>query len=69
MDVGKFTTGIVGVAVGVVILTAILPIITDAASTEGLDDNVARLLEILPILLVVALIMGVVGMFLLRNRD
>lgn len=69
MDVGKFTTGIVGVAVGVVILTAILPIISDAASTEGLDDNVARLLEILPILLVVALIMGVVGMFLLRNRD
>lgn len=69
MDVGKFTTGIVGVAVGVVILTAILPIITDAASTDGLDDNVARLLEILPILLVVALIMGVVGMFLLRNRD
>ena len=69
MDVGKFTTGIVGVAVGVVILTAILPIITDAASTEGLNDNVARLLEILPILLVVALIMGVVGMFLLRNRD
>ena len=69
MDVGKFTTGIVGVAVGVVILTAILPIISDAASTDGLDDNVARLLEILPILLVVALIMGVVGMFLLRNRD
>lgn len=69
MDVGKYVSGIVGVAVAVVIFTAILPIISDAAGTSGLDPTVAKLLEIFPIILAVGLLMGVIGMFLLRGRD
>ena len=37
MDVGKFTSGVVGIAVSVIIVVSVaFPVITKAASTEGL---------------------------------
>lgn len=70
MDVGKFTSGVVGIAVSVIIVVSVaFPVITKAASAEGLDASVKTMLEVLPLLLVVAIVLAVIGMFITRGRE
>ena len=71
MDVGKFTSGVVGVVVAILVVTSVaLPTITTAAATEGLSSDIKAMLNVLPLLLVVAIVLAVIGMFITgRNRD
>lgn len=70
MDVGKFTSGVVGIVVAVLIIVSVaFPTIDAAAKTSGLDSSVVEMLKVLPLLLVVAVVLATIGMFITRNRD
>ena len=59
MEVGKFVGGVVGVVISVLMITALgLPVINNAVSglDAETDADIIQMLEVIPILLVVALI-------------
>lgn len=70
MEVGRFVSGVVGVVVSVLMITALgLPVIKSAVS--GLDTtkdaDIIQMLETIPLLLVVAVIVGIVALFISRR--
>lgn len=70
MEVGRFVSGVVGVVVSVLMITALgLPVIKSAVG--GLDStkdaDIIQMLETIPLLLVVAVIVGIVALFISRR--
>lgn len=68
MEVGKFISGTVGVVVMVILVVSlVLPTITDA--TTGMEAGAVKtMLLVVPTLLVVAIIVGIVGMFISKRN-
>lgn len=71
MDVGKFAASVVGIVVSVIIVVGLgIPAIANAVG--GLDAekdaDIISMLEIIPLLLVVAIIMGIVALFVSRRE-
>lgn len=69
-NVGNFTEGIVALILGVVLLTAVaIPIIGSNAVDPSfpMADALTTIINTIPIFIGVALIMAVVGMFIVRR--
>lgn len=69
-NVGGFTEGIVGLIIGVILLTAVaIPIISANAVPEGfgMADTLNTIIDTIPIFIGIALIVSVVGMFISRR--
>ena len=70
MEVGKFVGGVVGVVISVLMITALgIPVIKSAISglNSTADADIIQMLEVIPILLVVAVIVGIVALFISRR--
>lgn len=70
MEVGKFVGGVVGVVISVLMITALgLPVINTAVAglDAETDADIIQMLEVIPILLVVAVIVGIVALFISRR--
>ena len=71
MNISKFTSGLVVTIVGIILtVTVAIPIITDNQVAESVKNSAAlnSLLNIMPLLLVVGLVLGVIGMYV-SGRD
>ena len=71
MDVGKFAASVVGIVVSVIIVVGLgIPAIANAVSglNAETDADIISMLEIIPLLLVVAIIMGIVALFVSRRE-
>lgn len=69
-NVGNFTEGIVGLIIGVILLTAVaIPIISANAVPEGfsMKATLDTIINTIPIFIGIALIVSVVGMFIVRR--
>ena len=69
-NVGGFTEGIVGLIIGVILLTAVaIPIIQANPVGEGfgMAETLNTIIETIPIFVGIALIVSVVGMFISRR--
>lgn len=69
-NVGSFTEGIVGLIIGVILLTAVaIPVISANAVPEGfsMKSTLDTIINTIPIFIAVALIVSVVGMFIARR--
>ena len=69
-NVGGFTEGITGLIIRVILLTAVaVPIISANAVPEGfgMADTLNTIIDTIPIFIGIALILGVVGMFISRR--
>lgn len=69
-NVGGFTEGIVGLIIGVILLTAVaIPIIqaNPVGDAFGMADTLNTIIETIPIFIGIALIVSVVGMFISRR--
>lgn len=71
MNISKFTSGLVATIVGIVLtVTVAIPIISanQVESTVANYSALNSLLNILPLLIIVGLVLGVIGMYI-SNRD
>ena len=71
MNISKFTSGLVVTIVGIILtVTVAIPIITDNQVAESVKNSAAlnSLLNIMPLLLVVGLVLGGIGMYV-SGRD
>lgn len=71
MNISKFTSGLVATIVGIVLtVTVALPIISSNQVASSVENSEAlnALLNILPLLIIVGLVLGVIGMYI-SNRD
>lgn len=71
MEVGKFAGALVSVIVAILLVTALgIPVIQSAVGTldAETDGDIITMLEVVPLLLVVAIIVGIVGMFISRRE-
>lgn len=73
MNTNSFIRDIVAVTIAVVVITAVaIPIIGGSILTEasGLDNytQINTILEILPVFLVIAVLVGVIAMFVTSRR-
>lgn len=69
-NVGNFTEGIVGLIIGVILLTAVaIPIISANAVPDGfsMKSSLDVIINTIPIFIGIALIVSVVGMFIVRR--
>lgn len=69
-NVSNFTEGIVGLIIGVILLTAVaIPIISANAVPEGfsMKATLDTIINTIPIFIGIALIVSVVGMFIVRR--
>lgn len=76
IDIQKFVGGAIGaVIVILVVVTVCVPVIASnlvPTSGEGTIENAAAInsmLEVVPLLLVVAVILGIIGMFLYTRKN
>lgn len=72
MEVGKFVGGVVGVVVSVLMITALgIPVIQSAVTSltneQNTNADIIQMLEVIPLLLVVAVIVGIVALFISRR--
>ena len=70
MEVGKFVGGVVGVVIAVLMITALgIPVIKSAVGSldATADKDILQMLEVIPILLGVAVIVGIVALFISRR--
>lgn len=70
MEVGKFVGGVVGVVISVLMITALgIPVVKSAISglNAETDADIIQMLSVIPILLVVAVIVGIVALFISRR--
>lgn len=70
MEVGRFVGGVVSVVISVLMITALgIPVVKSAIS--GLDAekdaDIISMLQVIPLLLVVAVIVGIVALFISRR--
>lgn len=67
MNISKFTSGLVATIVGIVLtVTVALPIISSNQVESSVENSEAlnALLNILPLLIIVGLVLGVIGMYI-----
>lgn len=75
IDIQKFVGGVIGaVVVVLIVVTVAVPVISDnlLPEGEGAIDNagaINSMLEVIPLLLVVAIIIAIVGMFLYNRKN
>ncbi len=70
MEVGRFVGGVVSVVISVLMITALgIPVVKSAISglDATADADIISMLEVVPLLLVVAVIVGIVGLFISRR--
>ncbi len=64
----SFVTAVVGVSIAVVVFAMVaLPIITQAASTEGIDSNLAAIINVIPIFIVLGILMACIYLFIQKK--
>lgn len=71
MQVSTFVGGVVGVVVSVLMITALgIPVIKSAISSLNAesDADIIQMLKVIPLLLVVAVVVGIVGLFISRRE-
>lgn len=70
LSIGKFVGGIVSALVATILFVTLIPIIADNQVAETVENAGAinGLLNVIPILIAVSLIIGVIGMFILKRR-
>lgn len=71
MDLKTLLTGIISASVGVVVVTAIaMPVVANATIPEGLEQSAAikSMLGLVPLMLIIAIVMGVVAIAIGRSR-
>lgn len=69
-NVGAFTEGIVGLVIGVILLTAVaIPIIgaNQVPDSFSMKSTLDTIINTLPIFIGIALIVSIVGMFIVRR--
>lgn len=72
MDLKSLLTGIVTASVGVVVVTAIaMPVVADAVIPEELEQAAAikSMLGLVPLMLIIAIVMGVVAIAIGRSKS
>lgn len=70
LSIGKFVGGMVSALVATILFVTLVPIIADNQVAETVENAGAinGLLNVIPILVAVSLIIGVIGMFILKRR-
>lgn len=71
MNISKFTSGLIVTIVGIVLtVTVAIPIISSNQVKDTVENSAAlnSLLNILPLLIIVGLVLGVIGMYI-SGRD
>lgn len=69
MEVGKFISGTVGVVIMVILTVNLaLPTVQDATKDMDDGDSIKTMLLVIPTLLVVAIIVGIVAMFISKRN-
>lgn len=71
MDIGKFTVGIVGAVLGVILLVVIaIPVINDnpVASNVANYQTLNTILGVLPIIMAIGIVIGVIAVFMRGNN-
>lgn len=70
LSIGKFVGGMVSALVATILFVTLVPIIADNQVAETVENASAinGLLNVIPILVAVSLIIGVIGMFILKRR-
>ena len=72
LDIQKFVGGVIGAIVCVIIVVAVgVPILTSnqVADTAPNADAINSMINIIPLLLVVAIIIAIVGLFLYSRKN
>lgn len=74
MDANSFTKNIISVSIAVVVVSAVaIPIIASAllTSDSGITnyEQINKILQMLPIFLVLAVLVAIVGMFITKYRN
>lgn len=74
MDANSFTKNIISVSIAVVVVSAVaIPIIGSAllTSDSGITnyEQINKILQMLPIFLVLAVLVAIVGMFITKYRN
>lgn len=74
MDANSFTKNIISVSIAVVVVSAVaIPIIGSAllTSSSGIEnyEQINKILQMLPIFLVLAVLVAIVGMFITKRRN
>ena len=70
MEVGRFVGGVVGVVISVLMITALgIPVVKSAIAglDAEADADIISMLSVIPLLLVVAVIVGIVALFISRR--
>lgn len=70
LSIGKFVGGMVSALVATILFVTLVPIIADNQVAETVENASAinGLLNVIPVLVAVSLIIGVIGMFILKRR-
>lgn len=70
LSIGKFVGGIVSALVATILFVTLVPIIADNQVAETVENAGAinGLLNVIPILIAVSLIIGVIGIFILKRN-
>ena len=72
LDIQKFVGGVIGAIVCVIIVVAVgVPILTTNQVADGTPnaDAINSMINIIPLLLVVAIIIAIVGLFLYSRKN
>lgn len=70
MEVGRFVGGVVSVVISVLMITALgIPVVKSAIGSldATADKDIISMLEVIPLLLIVAVIVGIVALFISRR--
>ena len=67
MDAKSFTAGLIGILLAILIFVAIIPTIITAVNGTALPGGALALFQLIPLLLVVAIVVGIVA-WALHNR-
>lgn len=70
MEVGRFVGGVVSVVISVLMITALgIPVVKSAIGSldATADKDIISMLQVIPLLLIVAVIVGIVALFISRR--
>lgn len=63
-----FITSVVGISVAVVVFAMVaIPVIGSAAETEGISDDLANIINVIPIFIAIGILMACVYMFISKK--
>lgn len=72
IDIQKFVGGVIGAIVAVIVIVAVaIPVIGANQVADTVTNYAAMnsMINIIPLLLIVSVILGVIGMFLMRKKN